>query len=128
MKGFTLIELMIVMALMSVLATLGLSSYKVYMARVHRAEVQQFMLSVANRQETYHLDTRRYGSLDDLRLSVPAAVAAYYRLELEPDNASQPPGYTLKAIPQAVIQTEPVLELDHLGHATPAELWQGVQP
>ena len=128
MKGFTLIELTVVLALVAILAALALSSYKTQVARIHRAEVQQFMLSVANREETYRLDTRRYGTLEDLRMAVPDAIRPYYSVELVADNDSLTPGYTLKATPEATLPSESELQLDHQGQLSPPELWQGVHP
>ncbi|MGI9210957.1 MAG: type IV pilin protein [Methylococcaceae bacterium] len=130
MKGMSLIELMMVMALVGILASLGMASYSAYTTRVHRAEAQTFMLMVAGREEEYHLDTREYATLTALHLAVPDSMARYYSVELAPDNASQPPGYTLKAIPEPGLAAkgEPALELDHLGHSLPPELWQGMRP
>ncbi len=130
MQGMTLIELMVVMALVAILTTWGVATYRNQTGRVHRAEAQQFMLTVAGRQETYHLDTRRYGTLADLKITVPAAVAAHYAVQLEPDNASQPAHYNLKATPQPeqAALGEPMLQLDDQGRTVPAELWQGRHP
>lgn len=49
--GFTLVELMIVVVIVSVLAAVALSGYSQYTRKAHRAQAQGFMLAMANKQE-----------------------------------------------------------------------------
>ena len=60
--GFTLSELMIVVAIIGVLAAIGLPSYDRYIIRSNRAVAKQFILSVASKQEQYLLDARQYAT------------------------------------------------------------------
>lgn len=50
-RGFTLIELMITVAVVALLAAVALPSYNQYVLRSHRAEARNFLLSVAQRLE-----------------------------------------------------------------------------
>lgn len=50
-RGFTLIELMITVAVVAVLAAIAIPSYNQYVLRSHRAEAKNIMLSVAQRLE-----------------------------------------------------------------------------
>jgi type IV pilus assembly protein PilE len=50
-RGFTLIELMITVAVVALLAAIALPSYNQYVLRSHRAEARNFLLSVAQRLE-----------------------------------------------------------------------------
>ena len=59
-NGFTLIEVMITVAIVAILTTLALPSYNNYLLRVNRGAAAQFMMDVANRQEQYILDQRAY--------------------------------------------------------------------
>jgi type IV pilus assembly protein PilE len=49
--GFSLLELVIVLAVIGVLLTLAIPSYQRYTQRVHRAEAIRMMLAVADCQE-----------------------------------------------------------------------------
>lgn len=62
-KGFTLIELMVVIAIVAILLTLSYPSYSRYVRKADRAEAQVTLLDWANRQEVWRADHPGY-SLD----------------------------------------------------------------
>jgi len=59
-RGFTLIELMIVVVIVAVLAAIALPSYRSYVIRANRSQAQQYMQDIANREEQFRLDARAY--------------------------------------------------------------------
>ncbi len=61
-QGFTLVELMIVVAIVAILAAVGYPSYMQYTIKANRSAAQSYMLGVANTQERYMLDARQYFS------------------------------------------------------------------
>lgn len=65
-RGFTLIELMITVAVIGILASIAYPSYVEYVNRSNRAEGQAFLLEVAAQQERFYFQQNRYGSSDDL--------------------------------------------------------------
>lgn len=53
-KGFSLIELLIVLVITSIFATISYPSYRHYVARAHRTDGQMGLLDLACRMETYY--------------------------------------------------------------------------
>jgi len=123
-RGFTLIELMIVVTVIGILAAIAYPSYVEYVVRSNRSEAQQFMLDVANREEQYLLDARQYGTLANLGLTVPPRVNRYYAVTATP-AAGPPPSYQITAVPKAgTMQASDVnLGLTDQGVKTPADKW-----
>ena len=58
--GFSLLELVIVLAVIGVLLTLAIPSYQRYTQRVHRAEAIRMMLAIADCQERVRASTGFY--------------------------------------------------------------------
>jgi len=64
--GFTLLELMIVVAVIAVLASIALPMYAEQMRKGKRAEAAQAIGDLQLRQERYRADNPTYGTLDQL--------------------------------------------------------------
>ena len=82
--GFTLIELMITVAIIGILSAVAYPSYTQYIVRANRSAAQSFMFAVNNKQEQYMLDARRYAAgataLVDMGMTVPADVSSRYTI------------------------------------------------
>jgi type IV pilus assembly protein PilE len=61
-RGFTLVEVMIVMAIIAVLMAIGYPSYTNYVIRSHRSAAQQELLNLAAVQEKIYLNSSAYSS------------------------------------------------------------------
>jgi type IV pilus assembly protein PilE len=105
-NGFTLIELMITVAVVALLAAVAYPSYRDHVARAQRSQGQQFLSDVAQRQEQFLLDVRRYATTRaELRLTWPPERERDIRYD-DPavwtvDNAAVPPSYTICMTPSA---------------------------
>ncbi len=126
-RGFTLIELMVAVAILSILMAIAVPSYQEYVRRANKSAAQQFMLDVANREAQYLLDARSYSnSLATLGLNPPPdRVDDFYTITIT-TPAGNPPTYTVTATPKAgTMQAgESVLTLDQAGTKTPSAEWE----
>ena len=79
--GFTLIELMITVAIIGVLAAIAYPSYASYIIKGNRAAAKAQMLDIANRQQQFMLANRAYATKAVLTTSgyaLPAEVSTKY--------------------------------------------------
>ncbi len=58
-KGFTIIELMIVVAIVGILMSIAYPSYVDYLYKGSRAEAMSSLLDIANRQEQFFADNHK---------------------------------------------------------------------
>lgn len=122
--GFTLIELIVAVAIVGILAAIAYPSYQDHMRKGRRSAAQSFLLHVAAREQRYLLDARGYAgganALAKLNLAVPEDVSRFYTVTIAPATATVPPSYTIVATPIAGSAQDPdgVLTLDHTGAKT----------
>ena len=98
-SGFTLIEVMVVVAILAIIAAIAFPSYRSYIVKANRSAAQSFMLEVAARQERYLLDARTYAAdMATLSMTVPTNVSSNYTIATA-GAAGPPPTYTVTATP-----------------------------
>lgn len=99
--GFTLIELMIVIAIVSILVAVALPSYQSYIQRSKRADATNMLTHIANLQIQYFMENRAYGDVSDLGLLTTGCSGkvvsndGYYCVAI----TGTPTSYTLTATP-----------------------------
>lgn len=70
-SGMTLIELMIVVIIVAVLASIAVPSYRQYVLRTHRTEAKTALLNLAAAQEKHYLQNNTYAANSALSTAPP---------------------------------------------------------
>lgn len=127
-SGFTLIELMITVAVVGILAAIAYPSYIDQMRKSRRAEAQALLMSIAALQQQFLLDTRTYASdLAALNYTTPTTVARFYTVAVSPAAVPPPvvPTFTLTAVPTGgqALDTCATLSVSANGAKTPVTCW-----
>lgn len=104
--GFTLIELMIVVAIIGIIVAIALPSYTRYVENARAADAKSALMSLANAMERYHTENMTYvgasigddpgdifpneapldGSAKFYDLVIDSSSATAFRIEAQPKN------------------------------------------
>jgi len=105
--GFTLLELMIVLLLITVLTAMAVPSYQQYRVRNHRAGAIELLLSAAVCQQNVFASEFRY----DTRRCRPNDPSGNYEFRIEPEDTASTTVFTVIASPVGAQQQDPCQEL-----------------
>lgn len=107
-RGFSLIELMIAVAIVGILVAIAVPSYQNHLRKGRRADAQAFITQVAQRQQQYLLDARTYAlggtALAELSMVAPTSVSDHYAVTVTPAAPTVPPSFTVTATPTSTVQ------------------------
>jgi len=85
-RGFTLIELMIVVAIVGLLFFIAIPNYQSYMLQAHRADAQGILLDISAREERFMAQNNSYtgdiAGAGGLNLGSTTSNAGYYNLNV----------------------------------------------
>ena len=102
-SGFTLIELMITIAIVAILASVALPSYTSYITRSKIQEATSNLLAMRTKMEQYYQDNRKYtgacaaGTVAPLP-GTPAGTLKYFTISCPTLSDGPPPVYTIQAV------------------------------
>lgn len=97
MAGFSLLEVMIALLLVSLLLAMAVPGYQQYTLRVQRATAIEALLATAACQQSIYAESFHY----DTRRCLPALETNHYSFRLEPTDAASTTVFTAIAIPLA---------------------------
>lgn len=127
LRGFTVVELLIAMAVIAILTAIAFPSYQAHTRKAARAAAQAAIMQIADREAQYLLDARSYATgstaLADLSFTVPTDVQGKYNIQITADTTpGAPPNYTITATPVSGTnqQQDGVLTLTNTGVKTRA--------
>lgn len=99
--GFSLMELMIAVAIVGILGAVAYPSYQNAMVKNRRAAAQSLLSDVAQRQQQFLMDARAFtNSATTLKVNVPQEFSKYYDLQMTV-STSTPPAFTATATPKS---------------------------
>ena len=125
-QGFSLTELMIVVAIVGVLAAIGLPSYQNYAREAKRSDAHNSITTIANLQERFFTENNRYTNLTT-DLGFPAGAVnsteGFWLMTIPTGTAT---AYTIQAVPSAPHKDPDCAQIQQnsLGAKTPTNCWQ----
>ncbi|MFC5741604.1 type IV pilin protein [Dyella tabacisoli] len=111
--GFSLIELMVVVAIVAILAAIAIPAYGRYADRARRVDGQELLLRIAHAQERHYATYNTYGALADIGFVDVMSEKGYYsaRVTLAASIGTAAQGYVAIAQPQGMQANDACLEL-----------------
>lgn len=102
-RGFTLVELLVTVAIVSILAGLSIAGYGQYVRRANRSDATAALLRISSAQERFYLQNGRYADPAELALPPPGGLGmtgterGYYDLVMEEHPDGLATGYRARA-------------------------------
>lgn len=107
-RGVTLIELLTVMVVIAIIASIAIPSYRRYLLRAQRSDAKTALLQVQTAEEKFMLQRNAYTT--SVTAAPPAGLGlqgaserGFYTITVPAlTNSDGTPGYTIRAVPAAV--------------------------
>ena len=124
-KGFTLIELMITVAVIGILAGVAYPSYTSYIKKGLRRSAQAQMMDIANREQQFLLANRTYVAYSALTTSgyaLPSELSTKYTPSVDVGTGTVP-AFTITFTAIGTQASDGALTLTSTGVKAPADKW-----
>ncbi len=101
-RGFTLIELMVTIAIAIILISIAVPNYRAYVQRANRSDATAALLRLAAAQEKFYIQNNTYSTdLSAAGLGMPSTNNEYYDLSVAAGAGGLTVGYTATATAKA---------------------------
>jgi len=135
-SGFTLIELMIVVAIIGIIGAVAFPSYDSYMKKSRRADAKVGLAKIVDRQERFYIQNNVYTTaFADLGFTDGNSEEGYYLFSITTTNAGNPQDYEISAKTTGALKNSQsgdddtsagdctTMTLDSTGLKLPAACW-----
>jgi type IV pilus assembly protein PilE len=121
LKGFSLIELLIVVTIVGILATMGIPAYSKQVDAAKRTDGKAMLLTIQAQMERYIFDNNTYPAslamISEYSADVVTSVEGYYEINIKAASSGCPiiACYTLRGVPKGGQNTDGELLLNSNG-------------
>lgn len=121
-RGFTLIEILVALAILAILASVAIPSYQVYILKGHRSTAKAVLMETAQFMERYYTANNSYVGASVLTTVVPkqaSASAVRYDVSFLADPIAN--AFTVRAVPTGAQSDDAcgTLSISHTGAQAP---------
>ena len=128
-KGFTLIEIIIVVAIVAILAAIAFPSYKDQIRKGRRNDAKAALMDLALQQEKWRANNPTYAAKADLNTTFPTTANEYYEFDVTVNSTTaftitaDPKNSTDQANDKCEGSTYAFLSLDQSNNKAPPACW-----